>query len=375
MQSHDHKGKIAYETLCSFENLYRAYRLAARGKRCKGEVIAFELNLSNNLWSLVKELEEGTYRLSGYYRFKVYDPKTREIKALFFRDRVVQHCLCDNILRPYFEKRLIYDCAACRQGKGTKFAQDRLTGFLRKFYQDHGTNGYILKCDVRKFFDNIDHAVLKEQLECFPDKRVRALLYHIIDSHESQPGKGLPLGNQSSQWFALYYLDRIDRIIKEEFRIRYYTRYMDDLVLVHENREHLVRCLAAITDYAEQNLHLTFNEKTQIFPVSEGVDYVGWHFYLTDTGKVIRRLRTSNKRRFKRRLKAFQKKYARGEKTYEEIRRSLASYGGHLRQGHTWRLRKHVFGKLVLTRGSDTRGCVNCAEIVPDGYEEEDGAD
>ena len=158
------------------------------------------------------------------------------------------------------------------------------------------------------------------------------------------------MGNQSSQWFALYYLDRIDRIIKEKYKIKYYTRYMDDLILLHEDKEHLKACLAEIRVFAAEKLKLEFNEKTQIFPVSEGVDYLGWHFYLTDTGKVIRRLRTSNKRRFKRRLKAFQEKYRSGEMDFDAIKRSLSSYDGHLQHGHTWKLKTKVYGNFVLTK-------------------------
>lgn len=242
----------------------------------------------------------------------IYDPKKREIQASYFRDRVVQHSLCDNILAPYFENRLVYDCAACRKEKGTHFAMRRLSEFMRRFYKDHGTNGCFLKCDVRKYFDSVDHEVLKQRLAIFPDDRVRELLYMIIDSHNKGEGKGLPLGNQTSQWFALYYLDPVDRLIKEKYRIKYYSRYMDDLVLIHDDKEYLKEVLAGIREYAEKRLNLEFNEKTQVFPLSQGVDYLGWHFYLSDTGKAIRKLRASNKRRFKRMLKAFSKKYAGG---------------------------------------------------------------
>ena len=117
-----------YEKIYQFENLYHAYKMAARHKRTKGEVIDFELDLAANLWALHDELENRSYTVSGYHRFMIYDPKEREIQALSFRDRVVQHSLCDNVLKPYFENRLIYDCAACREGKGTHFAMDRLTG-------------------------------------------------------------------------------------------------------------------------------------------------------------------------------------------------------------------------------------------------------
>lgn len=310
----------------------------------------FELNLADNLRRLHDELKSRKYRPAGYHHFMIYDPKKREIQALSFRDRVVQHSLCDNVLKPYFEKRLIYDCAACRENKGTHFAMKRLTGFLQAFYKEHGTKGYFLKCDVRKYFDSIDHGALKYLLRRFPDKEVLTFLYQIIDSFNADTGKGLPMGNQSSQWFALYYLDKIDRIIKEKYKIRYYTRYMDDLILLHEDKGHLKACLAEITEVAEKELKIEFNEKTQLFPVSEGVDYVGWRFYLTDTGKVIRRLRTSNKRRFKRRLKAFQKKYRSREMDFDAIKRSLASYGGHLKHGHTWKLQAKIYGGFVLTK-------------------------
>jgi hypothetical protein len=157
------------------------------------------------------------------------------------------------------------------------------------------------------------------------------------------------MGNQSSQWFALYYLDRLDRVIKEKYQIKYYTRYMDDLVLLHEDKERLRSCLDEIAEVAANELKLEFNEKTQIFPVSEGVDYLGWRFYLTETGKVIRRLRTSNKRRFKRRLHAFSERYRNGEMSLEDIWRSVASYKGHLSHGHTWKLRSKVYAGFALT--------------------------
>lgn len=339
-----------YEKIYQFDNLYRAYKLAARCKRSKTEIIKYELHLAENLWKLHEELKAKNYTGLRYHYFMIYDPKEREIQALPFAGRIMQHSLCDNILRPYFENRLIYDCAACRERKGTHFAMRRFTGFLQDFYRKHGTEGYFLKCDVRKYFDSIDHDVLKYLLRKYPDKEVREILYLIIDSFNADTGRGLPMGNQSSQWFALYYLDGIDRLIKEKFRIRYYTRYMDDLILIHEDKEYLKAVLAEIRQYAREKLKLEFNEKTQIFPISQGVGYLGWHFYLTDTGKVIRKLRTSNKRRFKRRMRAFQERYHQGELAWEDIKRSITSYQGHLKHGHTWKLRSKIYEHYVFTK-------------------------
>ena len=181
----------------------------------------------------------------------------------------MQHCLCDNILKPYFENRLIYDNAACREGKGTDFARDRLTGFLREHYKRHGATGYILKYDIRHYFDSIDHEILKGMLRNIPDRNVLGLLFHIIRSYEGSMDpatgrkKGLPLGNQTSQWFALYYLDPMDRLIKEKMRIKHYIRYMDDGVLIHESREYLNEVLGRMRENAGE-LKLEFNQKTQI---------------------------------------------------------------------------------------------------------------
>lgn len=349
-----------YEKIYQFESLYQAYKATIKGKRDKKDVIQFELDLSNQLWKLHDELQMKQYRIGNYHCFQIYDPKKREIQALSIRDRVVQHSICDQVLKPYFEPRLIYDNAACREGKGTRFATDRLTKFMRDFYKEHGTDGYILKFDIRKFFDSIHHEVLKEKLCCISDEEVKELLYHIIDSYAKEPEKdelslrGLPLGNQTSQWFALWYLNGLDRLIKERLRIKYYSRYMDDGILIHEDKAYLSLCLKKMTEYVEQELKLSFNEKTQIFPISQGTDYLGFRFYLTDTGKVIRRLRTSNKKRWKRRLKLYQKQYRQGTKTFEEITRSMKSYQGHLKYGNTYRLRAKVYQSFVLTKHSES---------------------
>ena len=191
-------------------------------------------------------------------------------------------------------------------------------------------------------------------LRSVPDRNVLGLLFHIIRSYEGTIDpvtgrkKGLPLGNQTSQWFALYYLDPMDRLVKERMRIKHYIRYMDDGVLIHESKEYLNEALARMREKAKE-LHLEFNQKTQIVPISEGVDFLGFRFYLTDTGKVIRRLRTSNKRLWKRRLKKYKEEYRVGNKSLEDITRSVASYSGHLAHGHTWKLRNKVMGGYVLT--------------------------
>jgi retron-type reverse transcriptase len=344
-----------YAEIFSFQNLYAAHMAARKSKRHKKDVILFEMDLGNNLWRLNECLINREYIIQDYNKFTVYEPKKREIQALSYADRIIQHALCDNYLYPFLAKRFFYDNCACQKGKGTDFGRDRLTGFMREHYKANGNKGYILKADIKGFFANIDHYVLKRKLnKAISNQDVMELLEMIINSFNSDTGRGLPMGNQTSQLFALYYLDPLDRLIKEKLKIKHFTRYMDDCVLIHPDKEYLKFCLQQMTKLVEDDLKLEFNQKTQIFPISEGVDYLGFHFYLTDTSKVVRKLRQSSKIRFKKRLKVMQQGYYAGTMEFDAIKRSLASYNGHLTHGNTWNLKKSVYSRFVLKRNWDS---------------------
>ena len=220
-------------------------------------------------------------------------------------------------------------------------------------YKQHGTRGYFLKCDISKYFANINHQVLMEKLErIIVDKDLKNLIFHFINSYHTEgfPGKGLPLGNQSSQWFAVYYMDIVDRFIKEVLRVKHYIRYMDDLLLLHHDKQFLTDTLEQMKIIVEDELKLVLNKKTQIFPVSSGVEFLGWRFYLTETGKVVKKLKSQTKRRYKRRLKKLQRDYATGAIDLEDVKASLASYKGHLMHGHTYKLKEKVMKDFILKR-------------------------
>lgn len=342
-----------FEKTWDFHNLYKAHTVARRGKRTNRETIEFEMNLSENLIYLSQSIRNKTYRIKGYYHFLVYESKERKIHALHYADRVVQHCLCDEVLAPLLDRHLIYDNAACRIGRGTHFSLNRLKLFLQKFYKKYGNEGYFLKCDIRKYFDSIDHAILKDKLKkLIKDEDVKWLLWQIIDSYETKPGKGLPLGNQTSQWFALYYLDSLDRLVKEKLKIKYYTRYMDDCVLIFQERKYLKECLMKMREVVEKDLLLEFNQKTQIFPIRNGVDYLGFHFYMTKSGKIIKKVRTQTKKKYRKKLKLLKYRYAMVECDLSEVQQIISSYEAHLSHGSTYCLRKKVMGKFVLQRNS-----------------------
>lgn len=295
------------EDIFSFENLYEAHKNCRKSKQHKGEVVRFEVSLATNLEKIRKEIITHKYKMGKYRMFLIYEPKKRVIEAPCYRDRIVIRCFCEQVLKPKIEKKLIYDNAACRKGKGTHFSINRLEKFLKREYlKSHNNNIYFLKCDISKYFPSIDHSILLNLLKKieFSDEEIEfiELLVKAVPSKQ-----GLPLGNQSSQWFALLYLNRIDRLIKEELRIKGYIRYMDDMILISRDKNYLRYCLEQIKKVCKNELHLLLNQKTQIGKVKDGIDFLGYRHILDQNGKVIRKLRGSSKIRLKRHLKFLKK--------------------------------------------------------------------
>ncbi len=337
-----------FDCVCDFDNLYHAHRKARLGKLDFFEVLSFEEDLATNLVRLRDELLGGTYQMRGYYSFKVYEPKERLIHAAHYPDRVVLHSVCDNVLTPLMERRLIFENAACRKGKGTHFALDLFERYLREHYRAHGNEGYVLKCDISKYFASIDHEILMGMLRrVVRDRRVLSLLEMYVRSYytEGNPGTGLPLGNQSSQSFALLYLDSIDRMVKERFRCRHYVRYMDDFLVVHRDKQFLREVLAEVRGRCAE-LRLTLNSKTRIVPFSQGVDFLGWRFFLTDTGRVVRKIRKQGKQRFQRRMRELAYEVRSGMAGEDDVQATLASYNGHLKHGDAHNLHMRVYNKF-----------------------------
>lgn len=338
-----------FKNVCSFQSLLHAHKKARLGKGSKQEVLSFEMELMCNIENLKQALETHTYKVRGYRTFTIFEPKQRDIMALEYEDRVIQHSLCDNVLEPYLDSRLDYDNAACRKGKGTHFALNRLGMFMKKSYNKWGCDYYILKCDIKKYFYSIRHDTLKKMLyRHIDDEEILWLLDVIIDSTEGNIG--IPIGNMTSQWFAVFYLDKMDRFIRNDLHIKYYTRYMDDFILIHEDKAYLQKCLREIRNLLSTELSLELNNKTQIFPAKNGVDYLGFHTYITDTGKLVRKIRKKSKSAMKRKVKKFNRGYSEGTMSYVQINRSISSWVGHAKHGNTYNLRKRILGNLNLKR-------------------------
>ena len=339
-----------FEKITDFENMYRAFRKAKRGKGYKKSSAKFDIAALDGVQALIAQLKNKTYRVSEYSEFKVYEPKERIIQTTSFKDKVVQHCLCDNVIMPRLQRVFIYDNCAGQKGKGTLFGLDRLSEQMQKYYSRYGFSGYILKCDITKFFYNISHDQMKDIVNYHfgYDPDICWLCNLFVDSTE---GKGLPLGNQINQGFALLYLDGMDKMIKHELGIEYYGRYMDDFFLIHQSKEYLKYCLEFITAYLE-TLDLTLNGKTQIFPFKNGVSYLGFHTYITADGKVIRRLKNQNKRNAQKKYIRMSKLVASGKLPMDKFHSSYGAWKNHISHGNCYRLSQQTDLRISKTLNS-----------------------
>lgn len=330
-----------YEKIHNFDSLYAAHLKARRGNGGKVATVKFEINLMEAILLLKQQLIDKSYTLSEHNVFKVYEPKERIVMSVSYKDKVVQHSLCDNVLEPILTKTFILDNYASQRGKGTDFGLDRLKVFMGRYYRRKGSSdGWVLKCDIRKYFYNINHEKLKNMLR----KHITCgdtlwLLDKIIDSTEGRVG--IPIGNQTSQLFALLYLSGLDHFIKEKLGIELYGRYMDDFYLIHEDKEYLKRCLDEIREYVAA-LGLELNGKTNIFPLRNGIDFLGFHTYLTESGKVVRKLRRSSKANMQRRLKKYKRLLDQGKLSKKRIECSYQSWRGHAQRGNCYHLIKKM---------------------------------
>ncbi len=342
-----------FERVVDFNNMYKAYRRSKRGKGFRKSSAKFNVMALDGINRLISQLKDKTYQVAKYNEFKVYEPKERIIQTTSFKDKVVQHSLCDNVFLPKLQEIFILDNCAGQKGKGTLFGLNRLSEKMQEFYKEHGFNGYILKCDIRKFFYNISHEQLKDIVEYHfnYDKDICWLVNLFIDSTE---GKGIPLGNQINQGLALLYLDGIDKLIKIELGIGYYGRYMDDFYLIHPNKDYLKYCLSVITEYLK-TLDLELNFKTQIFPFKNGVSYLGFHTYITENGKVIRKLKNINKRNAQRKYCKMAKLLVNEKIDEKAFIDSYRAWENHVSHGNCKRLKIKTNEKIkkILERKNE----------------------
>ena len=320
----------------TFKELYKGLKLSCRNVRWKDSVTGYEANSLKNTYLLRQSLLDGTYKISGYQRFRVHEPKEREIVATRLKDRQFQRSLCDNVLYPQITRSFIRDNCACLRGRGVDDALDRLTVHLQRFYRRHGAKGWALKCDIRHYFAETPHDVAKAAIrKRLTDQRAAFYTDQIIDSFDGDTGIGL--GSQVSQLTELAVLDDLDHYIKERLRIKHYLRYMDDFILIHEDRAVLENALKVITEKLAA-LGLTLNKKTQIHPLKQGIIWLKWRFILTDTGKVVRRIGRKSVTRERRKLKKMAALVKVGRIPTEALTESFVTWKAHAQRGTVERL-------------------------------------
>lgn len=294
-----------YNDIISIKNLCEAWHEFVRGKKYKQDVAEFSLNLSRNIFWLHEELRIKTYRHGAYEAFSISDPKPRSIHKAKVRDRLLHHAIY-RVLYPHFDKKFIYDSYSCRHGKGTHRALDRFRQFTWQVSHSGSRVCWVLKCDVRKFFASIDQATLLEIVKKhIVDADTLWLIRTVVASFQSTgPGKGLPLGNLTSQLLVNVYMNEFDQYMKHGLRQKYYIRYADDFVIMHHDRGVLMEVLPKVHDFLEDRLKLSLHpKKVFIETVSSGVDFLGWvHFF------DHRVLRTATKRRMFQKIKVSQGK-------------------------------------------------------------------
>lgn len=331
---------IKFNDIVTDKNINEAYRIIRKNTIHRKKLTVFEMYYLSNIFNIKNNLYNNTYIHQSYNIFLVQEPKYRIIMSEKLYDKIINHLISKFVLKPCIDKVLISSNVATREDKGSKAAIDYMKYYVNKL-KFNADNIYILKCDISKYFFNIDHNILFEMVDKFKiDTKLKIIIRNIIDSTDNinsnkdidiivnrekerllnknidcnnaikeldrlpryYKGKGLPIGNMSSQLLALLYLNGLDHFVKEKLHIKYYIRYMDDFLLISDDKEYLKYCLKEITKYIENKLLLKLNNKTQIYNLSKGINFLGYRYILKDK-KLIMLPTSKNKIKIRRKLK------------------------------------------------------------------------
>lgn len=355
------KIKNVFDTIFSMENMYLALEDASAGRRYNRDVLIYSFDAWVLLQELRKEVLSGTYSIDRYFIFYVYEPKKRMIMSIEFKHRIVQWAIY-RIINPILVSGYIEDSYGCIPGRGSLSAMQRLRYWTVQVSRKD-EQWFYLKLDISKYFYRVSHRILKEILaKKLKDARLLEVLYSIVDCehtpfglpHGRSPGDvpleerlfdiGMPIGNLLSQVFANIYLDVLDQFCKRELKIHYYIRYMDDVIILCNDKTRLWEWKDKIETFLLEELELHLNSKTCIRPISQGIEFVGYRIWATHV--VIRK---STSLRIKRALRGMANQYANYEIALQDVSATLESYLGMLEHCDSHNLRKKILDGLVLT--------------------------
>ena len=320
----------------TYEKIMEAHNKAKKGKGFRKELILFNLKQEEYIMWIYEQLKTKQYKHGGYTIFYVTEPKVRKIEKSKYIDRIVHRWLVDNILKPYYVPRFIETSYACIEKRGMHKAcldMQKMMKHCKKIWNNY----YILKMDIAKYFDNIDKNILLEILrKRIKDENVLWLIQEIL--YVSKREKGLEIGNYTSQMFANIYLNEVDWFVKQELNIKYYSRYMDDSVILVKTKQEAINVLEKIKKYLKENLKLELNRKTQIFKSMQGVNYCG---YKINEYRI--KIRDKGKKKLKKKIKYLRYEIKNGRMTSKDAKRYLAGHLGYLKIANTKHLELKLF--------------------------------
>lgn len=327
-----------YSEFIALDQLYQAWNEFKKGKRSREDVQTFERNLEDNLNDLHEALKNKTYHHGKYFSFYVHDPKQRHIHKASVADRVLHHLLYTYLYK-HFDKNFIYDSYSCRLDKGTHKGVVRLDQLLRKLTKNYTRGCWVLKCDIKKFFANVNHDILLKLLKRkIKDPDILNLLVEVIYSFHSDYGedRGIPLGNLTSQVFANIYLNELDQFTKHKLKIKYYLRYADDFLMLEKSRSSLEEYLEPIRLFLSEELKVELHPKKIIFRKSTwGIDFLGYvslpHYRVP---------RTKTKRRVFKQIRT--------KLDSPNFNQSLQSYLGYLSHANSYKLISYLKNQVWI---------------------------
>lgn len=323
----------------TFDNLIKAHERASKCKTNRIEVLKFNIDLETNIYSILKDLKTEKYKLSKYKEFKIYEPKERIIKCLPYRDRVVHQWYIYEFIKPYIIPRLINTTCACIDGRGTHCAVNITQKYMRIMKRIYN-NYYILKMDIKKYFYNIDKFILYNIMsEYISDKLLLKLTYKFI--YDNNDKLGIPIGNYTSQYFANIYLDKLDKYIKGNLKVKYYIRYMDDSILLVKDKKECIYLKNKINKFLNEHLHLKLNSKSRYYPNKMGIDFCGYRIFETHI-----LIRNRSKKEIKRKIKKWNKLSEEENLNQKEMLLSLNSWLGHISHANSYNLKNKYLNKI-----------------------------
>lgn len=315
--------------ICELDNFLSAYYKARKGKQGKSSVRIFAGNLFENISVLRSAFISGDFKFGKYHYFTIYDPKCRTIFAASLPERIIHHALT-NVCKPYFERNLISDTYATRDGKGIYAALGKAVKAMRRY-------DYVAKLDVRKYFDSISYIHLMSRLErLFKDQELLDVFRSIVESYEVSSGKGIPIGNLTSQYFANQYLSGLDHYVKEGLHVPVYLRYMDDMLVFGHSREEVREFVTHIRNYVKMRLELDL-KPVVLAPAVKGVSFWGYHI---SRHKIL--LNRRSKLSFKRKLRYYAGQFESGEFSEKEYQGHVLPLLAYAQKAYTVSLRKTV---------------------------------